>query len=222
MLYTFALLRSPLKVNAGDPGPFGHYFGGTAASLDLDPLRFARVLTLHLADPALSFLRFPKQITYLPLLMDFAEGYISYSLKEDGAIALYSPISSQSASLLDEPLGRHSAYLQAIPYTQYRAALLQSAVIDESYLSQEDQAEVQLLGEEFTQIGGSLLRGADYRPYCSNPNCSGCGTQVTSSLASIAREPAPGVSFGFLPDDPAMEFSLCQSCHSLSGTVVVN
>ncbi len=222
MLYTFALLRSPLKVTAADGDAFAHYFGGTAAELGLDPQRYTRTLTLDLNDPSLSFLRFPRSIVQLPLLMDFAEGYISYSLKADGAVKLHSPASTKAESLLDESLEEHPARLDCIPYRQYRAALLRSAVIDETFLSEEDLAEVRLLGEDFSQIGGSLLQGSNYHPYCSNPECSGFGTQVTSSLASIAREPAPGISLGFLPNDPAVEFSLCQSCHSISGTVIVD
>lgn len=222
MLYTFALLRSPLKAIGAEGGAFAHYFGGSAAGLGLDPQRFARILTLDLADPDLSFLRFPNSIGQLPLLMDFAEGYISYSLMEDGSVKLHSPAESSAESLLDESLDEYPARLESIPYRQYRAALLRAAVIDETFLSEEDQAQVQLLGEEFTQVGGRLLHGSDYRPYCSNPECSGCGTQVTSSLAAIAQEPAHGISLGFLASDPAVEFSLCQSCHSVSGTVVVD
>lgn len=222
MLYTFALRRNPLKVIPGASRSGSHYFGGPLELAELDPQRFARVLTLDLRDPMLSFLRFPAPITELPLLMDFCEGYISYSIQDNGSVELHSPVSAGSESLLEEQLSRHPAQLESIPYEHYRAAVFQSAVIDDSFLTAEDQSAVRLLGEDFTQVGGVLLHGSDYRPYCSNPACSGCGTQVTSSLASIAREPAPGVSLGYLPDDPAIEFSFCQSCHSISGSVVVD
>jgi hypothetical protein len=223
MLYIYALRRSPLKVLPGASQSHDHYFGGGLALPGLDSSRFARILTLDLRDPLLSFLRFPPSNLTLSLVMDFAEGYISYSLNPSGSsIDLHSPEATTSKSLLDEQLLQHPARLAVIPYEQYRAAALQSAALDDSYLSAEDRSALLDLGEEFTQIGGKLLRGSDYSPYCSNPACSGCGTEVTTPFASISQAPAPGLWLGSLPNDPAVEFSLCQSCHSISGTVIVD
>lgn len=223
MLYTYALRRSPLKVLPGASQSHAHYFGGELALARLDSSRFARLLTLDLQDPLLSFLRFPPTTVTLPLLMDFAEGYISYSLGQDGSsIELHSPEVSSAESLLDDQLPQHPAHLERIPYEQYRAAAFRSAVLDESYLSDEDRSALHQLGEEFTQVGGELLRGSSYSPYCSNPACMGRGTLVTASLASVTQSPAPGIRLGFLPNDPSVEFSFCQSCHSISGTVVVD
>jgi len=223
MLYTFALRRSPLKVVPGPAGPDSHYFGGALGpSVPLDPSRYARVLTLNLRDPLLSILRFPQHIAHLPLLMDFAEGHISYSLGVQGSVVLHSGGGSKSQSLLDGQLIHHPVSLEPIPYEQYRAAVFRAAVIDESFLTEADRSAVLRLGEGFTQVGGKLLRGSGYQPYCSNPNCLGHGGQVTHALASIAQEPAPGISLGFLPYDPALEFSLCLTCHSISGTVIAD
>ena len=191
-------------------------------STQLDSSRFARLLTLDLRDPVLSFLRFPEAAHELPLLMDFAEGYISYSLGADRSVELHSPAASTAATLLEEQLGSHPAHLEAIPYDQYRAAVFRSAIIDESFLSPQDRLALAQLGEEFTQVGGALVHGSSFQPYCANPRCSGCGIEVNHSLASIAQEPAPTVSLAFLPNDPAVEFSFCRSCHSISGTVVVD
>jgi hypothetical protein len=223
MLYTYALRRSPLKVLPGASQPHAHYFGGELVLSQLDESRFARLLTLDLRDPLLSFLRFPSTVTTLPLVMDFAEGYISYSLGLNGSdIDLHSPEATETESLLDEQLPIHPAHLEVISYEQYRAAALRSAVLDESYLSEADRTALRELGEEFTQLGGDLIRGSDYSPYCSNPACSGYGCQVTSPFVSISQAPAPGLWLGSLPNDPAIEFSLCQSCHSISGTVIVD
>ena len=220
MIYSFAILRSPLTVVPDKAPTYRHYFGGPSEGLGVSAgLRFARVLTLDLLDPQLSFLRFdgPKE---LPLVMDFAEGAIDYSVRHDASLILHSKGETEVESLLESELPRHGARLEPISYEQYRAAIFASAGPDESFLSAEDLAALQSLGESYTQVGGSHARASAYRPYCANPACEGHGTQVTQVLATISQVPAPGVSLDFLPYDPAVEYTFCMNCHSISGVIV--
>ncbi len=220
MLYTFALLRSPLKAVPDDSAPYNSYFGGPLALAGmLDTGRYARVLTLDLRDPQLSFLRFPVG-GELPLLMDFAEGAIAYSVMPSGVIQLHSSSESAGESLLEGELPKQAIRLEPITYEQYRAAALSAAVIDDSYLAAEDSAALASIGENLTQVGGRQLRGASYSPYCANPSCEGHGTQVSDPLATISQEPAPHISLGFLPYDPAIAYAFCVNCHSISGVII--
>jgi hypothetical protein len=47
----------------------------------------------------------------------------------------------------------------------------------------------------------------------------GHGKLTCKALATISQEPAPGVSLGFLPYDPAIEYAFCMECHSISGSI---
>jgi hypothetical protein len=220
MLYTFAVVRSPLKAVPDGASEYGHYFGGPAEGLGIEAgHRFARILTLDLCDPRLSFLRLGTR-RELPLVMDFAEGGIDYSLREDGSLILHSRKETASASLLESELPLHRVRLEPIPYEQYRAAIFSSAGPDAEFLSDEDSAALNALGETYTQVGGSHARASAYRPYCANPQCDGYGGQVTQMLATVSQTPAPGISLEFLPYDPAIEFAFCHSCHSISGVIV--
>lgn len=222
MLYTFALLRNPLKAISSETSQFGHYFGGILGErISLDPKRFARVMTLNLADPLLGFLRFPK-LQELPLIMDFCSGSICYSVLEDGSVEVHDVAEEESESLVEGALPSSAFRLEPIPYSQYRAAVFARAVIDDQFLSQEDQDAIRKLGESFTQIGGNHPRAYNYQPYCSNPECEGHGTQVTQLLATVAQEPSPATSLGFLPDDPAIEFGFCMNCHCIVGSIAVD
>ena len=88
MLYTFAVLRNPLKAIETPEPRFAHFFGGElGVSCGLDPDRYIRVVTLDLSDPALAFLRF-QSLTELPLLMDFTAGSIAYTVIQDVALPL--------------------------------------------------------------------------------------------------------------------------------------
>lgn len=221
MLYTFAVLRSPLKAVLDSSACYRNYFGGQLRVNGLPETgRFARVLTLDLRDPQLAFLRFPIG-DELPLLMDFAEGAIAYSVKPEGVIQLHSSLDSDEESLLEESeLPEQSIRLEPIAYEQYRAAVFSAAVVDDSYLSAEDAVALSSLGENLTQIGGRQIRGSSYTPYCTNPSCEGHGSLITQSLVTIGQEPAPQVSLGFLPYDPAIEYSFCMNCHSISGIII--
>ena len=220
MLYTFAVLRSPHTVVPDAAPAHRHYFGGSAKGLGLEGTgRFARVLTLDLRDPTLAFLRFPAQIE-LPLVMDFVGGSIDYSVRDDGSLLLHSQSASEGDSLLKSEFPSHGARLDPMTYEQYRAAIFASSGPDESFLSADDAAALRSLGESYTQVGGSHARSTAYRPYCANPQCTGHGTQVTQVLATIGQTPAPGVSLEFLPYDPAIEYTFCTNCHSISGAIV--
>jgi hypothetical protein len=220
MLYTFAVLRSPLTVVPDPAPPYQHYFGGDAQGLGGDSTRqIARVLTLDLRDPKLSFLRF-QRTTELPLVMDFARGAVDYSVADDGSLILHSEVTDEAKSLLESTLPRHGARLEPMSYEQYRAAIFASSGPDESFLSEDDAAALKSLGESYTQVGGSHARATAYRQYCANPTCAGYRSQVTQVLATIGQTPAPGVSFEFLPYDPSIEFAFCTNCHSISGAVV--
>jgi hypothetical protein len=220
MLYTFAILRAPHTVVPDVAPVHRHFFGGSAQGLGVaGGGRFARVLTLDLRDPKLSFLRFPGG-NELPLVMDFAAGAIDYSVRNDGSIILHSEAAGDAESLLESELPTHGARLEPFSYEQYRAAIFASSGPDESFLSAEDAAALKSLGEIYTQVGGSHARSTAYRPYCANPECAGHGTQVTQVLATISQVPAPGVSLDFLPYDPAIEYTFCMNCHSISGAIV--
>jgi len=221
MIYTFAIKRSPLIV-VPDPMPeYGHYFGGPLGALGLHDSheRFARVLTLDLSDPKMSFLRL-KGPDQLPLVMDFAEGAIDYSVRQDGSLLLHSKADSEADSLLEVELARHGARLERMPYEQYRASIFSSQGPDDAFLSPDDRDALNALGETYTQVGGSHARSSGYQPYCANPACAGHGTQVTQVLATVSQSPAPDVSLDFLPYDPAIEFTFCMNCHSISGVIV--
>ena len=220
MLYTFAVLQSPHTVVPDSAPEYQHYFGGDGLGLGVEGTsQFARVLTLDLHDPKLSFLRFPETME-LPLVMDFAKGAVDYSVAGDGSIILHSQAAGEAESLLERALPRHGARLEPMSYEQYRAAIFASSGPDESFLSEEDAAALKSLGESYTQVGGSHARATAYRPYCANPTCAGYGGQVTQVLATIGQTPAPGVSLEFLPYDPCIEFTFCKSCHSISGAIV--
>jgi hypothetical protein len=222
MLYTFAIRNSPHLVVPDAAPAYRHFFGGSAQGLGIDGgSRFARVLTLDLGDPKLSFLRFPGGAE-LPLVMDFAEGAIDYSVRDDGSITLHSNVANETKSLLESELPTYGARLESISYEQYRASIFASSGPGESFLSADDAAALKSLGESYTQVGGSHAHAMAYRPYCSNRECTGHRTQVTQVLATIAQTPAPGVSLAFLPYDPAIEYSFCTSCHSISGVIVTD
>lgn len=222
MLYTFAILRNPLKAVAAAAPPFGHYFGGDLGkSLRLDAKRYARIMTLDLADPLLGFLRFPK-MAELPLVMDFGAGSICYSVRKNGSIQIHDAAEGEHESLLDEPLASSRFRLEPISYEQYRADALARAVIDEDFLSAEDRECLRLLGESYTQVGGRHSRAYDYRPQCGNPGCDGYGSLGTQLLVTVAQEPTPETSLGFLPDDPAVEFGLCVHCHCIVGAIAID
>ena len=116
---------------------------------------------------------------------------------------------------------KSSFRLEAIPYEEYRAAVFAQSVFQD-YLKPEDKESLGRLGESYTQVGGHHARAQGYQPYCGNPKCEGHGTQVTILLATIAREPAVDVSLAFLPYDPAVEFSFCQNCHAIQGSIVAD
>lgn len=222
MIYTFDVLRNPLKTISSETSQFGHYFGGSLGErIALDPERFSRVMTLNPADPLLSFLRFPN-LQELPLIMDFCSGSICYSILESGSVEVHGATEEESESLLECPLPKSPFLLRPIPYTQYRAAVFARGVIDDQFLSEEDQDQLRELGDSFTQIGGNHPRAHNYQPYCGNPECEGHGTQVTQLLATVAQEPAPETSLGFLPDDPAIEFGFCMNCHCIVGSITVD
>lgn len=222
MLYTFAVLRNPLKAIETSAADFSHFFGGELGdACRLDPTRYARVMTLDLSDPLLSFLRF-QDLNELPLLMDFAAGSIAYKVLQGGVVQVHEPSESSDESMLDEPLERSPFRLERIPYEQYRAAAFASAVIDEGFLTTEDRHMLSQLGESYTQVGGRHARAYNYQPYCGNPECDGHGTQITQLLATVAQEQSTLASLGFLPNDPAVEFSFCMHCHSIVGSIAVD
>jgi hypothetical protein len=177
------------------------------------------LLTLDLDDPLLSFLRL-EQPRKIPLIMDFAEGNVAYSLRSDGTIELHSHSNSGAASLRKRPFEAHPARLVPFTYDQYRAAALASAVADQGFLSAQDKELLLSLGKSYTQVGGRHLRGSTYSPYCHNPACLGHGSAVMLSLVTLSQLPAPGNELDFLPYDPAVEFSLCMTCHSLAGIII--
>lgn len=219
MLYTFDLLRHPLKiVPISDAPVFRHRFGGPLQLPDLaEDGRVLRVLTLDLDDPLLSFLRFPLR-GELPLLMDFSSGAIAYSATAGGGVQFHEDLGDDE-SMFDDTWHAHPARLEAIPYEQYRAGVFASTIIDRDFLSPADREAEEALGESFSQVGGHSLQGARYQPYCTNPECPGFGRQVMSHLATISQEPAPGMSMYFLPGDPALDYAFCQTCHAISGSV---
>jgi hypothetical protein len=222
MLYTFAVLRNPLKAIETSEADYSHFFGGELGeACGLDPARYARVMSLDLSDPLLSFLRFQNLIE-LPLLMDFAAGSIAYTVLQGGVVRVHEPPEGSGESLLDEPLPRSPFRLEPIPYEQYRAAAFVSAVIDDSFLTSADRHALGQLGESYTQVGGHHPRALDYQPYCGNPACDGHGTQVTQLLATVSQEPSTLVSLDFLPDDPAIQFGFCMHCHSIVGSIAVD
>lgn len=222
MIYTFEVLRNPLKAISSEDSQFGHYFDGSLGErIALSPERFFRVMTLNPADPLLNFLRFPN-LPELPLIMDFCSGSICYSVLENGSVEVHDTIDEEAESLLEFPLPRSLFFLKPIPYGQYRAAVFARAVIDDKFLSEEDQDHLRELGESFTQVGGNHPRANNHQPYCGNPVCEGHGTQVTQLLATVAQEPAPETSLGFLPDDPAIEFGFCMNCHCIVGSIAVD
>lgn len=222
MLYTFDLHRHPFKVvPSQELGDFRHRFGGP---IDLQSLStsasIARVLTLDLNDPPLAFLRFPRP-GELPLLMDFASGAIDYSATPDGDVRLHREL-GDGESLLDEAWPVCAARLEPIPYDQYRAGLFASAVVDHDFLSPRDRRALEALGESFCQLAGRSLQGPGHQPYCTNPDCLGFSTQVMAHLATVSQQPTPRLSMDFLPYDPAISYAFCQTCHSISASVIAD
>lgn len=191
-----------------------------------DDPRYIHVLTLDLSDPALSFLKLDAAES-LPLLMNVADGFVSYSIVGENEVRLHTARGNQEPVFEISPMARRP--LAAVPFTyeQYRAAALASAAF-EDYLSSEDRRHLESLGETYSQIGGAHSLTGSFSPYCSNPDCLGypenpdhVGIQgaVTDMLASIEKQLAPDVSFDYCPNDIAFVYSICAQCKSISGEV---
>lgn len=182
--------------------------------------RFVQIMSLNLADPALSFLRLDG-IQRLPLIMDTASGFISYSLKGSEQLVLHSEITESEEPLQEGPLPVHPLSIVPFTYEQYRAAWFATAVIDRQFLSELDRNAEASLGESYSQIGGAHALGAEGSPYCNNPECPGYQTISTTLLASISQAPTESLFFDCWPNDPALQFFLCTACNALHGSVSV-
>lgn len=221
------LLENPLRVTTSINSTFGHYFGGATEVGGLPTGgRIQRILTLDPTDPLLSFLPF-SDLRELPFLMDFGEGDICYSMTSGGGVTLHTAAISDSKPFFSQPFARTNVGLQRIPYEQYRAAIFAEAGLrlTTNFFTVEDTRLLEELGETFTQVAGAPIYGTHFGPYCRNPNCmgydqSGISGTLTRPLVAISQQPAPGIDFEEFPCDPAIEFSLCLSCNSLSGAVI--
>lgn len=219
MVYSIAIRQHPSRVIQTNAPKFKHFCGGTCQldGFPIDP-RYVQILSLDLADPALSFLRL-KGTPCLPLVMDTAAGAIAYSITEQARFVLHESASEAEEPLLDGPLPERSMSVVPFTYEQYRAAWFSTAVIDSTYLREEDQLAQSSLGETYTQVGGAHSLAGDWSPYCQNPHCLGFRSSCTILLASVAQSPAEGIYFDCWPNDPSLLFNICTTCNSIYGMV---
>lgn len=221
MVYSIAIRQHPSRIVATGHSIHGHVCGGECTWVGLPrSARFVQIMSLSLADPALSFLRLTG-IQRLPLIMDTASGVISYSLREGEQIVLHGEISEGEESVLEGPLPVQALEIVPFTYEQYRAAWFGTAVIDRQFLSEADRNAEASLGESYSQIGGAHALGMDWSPYCDNPECPGYQTSTTTLLASISQSLSDAVFLACWPNDPALQFFLCTTCHAIHGSVSV-
>lgn len=219
MVYSIDIRRHPSRVVQTESPRFKHVCGGTCQldGFPKDP-RYVQILSFDLADPALSFLRL-KGASRLPLVMDTAAGAIAYSVNEEAKFVLHGAASEGEEPLLEGPLPERSMSVVPFTYEQYRAAWFSTAVIDPTYLQEQDQEAQASLGESYTQVGGAHPLAGDWSPYCQNPDCLGFQRSCTMLLASVAQSPAEGIYFDCWPNDPSLLFNICTTCNSIYGMV---
>lgn len=221
MMFTYSLRRNPCLLVGGAESAYRHFCGGECEVPGLPPEpRFVHIASLDLRDPQLAFLQM-EGLAVLPLVMDTAQGWISYSVTPAEGIQLHAVVRSDAEPLMRGPLPRQPLSVVPFTYEQYRAASFASAVLDNSFLNPQDREALESLGEVYSQIGGAHGFGYGMSAQCKNPDCLGFPNISMQELASLQTQLAPGVSLDYCPNDPALYFFICRQCKSITGEVAL-